>query len=401
MEYYIPRGFKFSGIYSGIKRDKSREDLVLVTSDRPCTAAGVYTQNLVCAAPVIVDRGRTPSKDVRAVVVNSGNANACTGERGLADAKTMARIAAECAGASDEKAALVMSTGIIGHFLPMEIVEQGIRTAAEKLASDEASLIKTARGLMTTDTRMKLFSTTVTVDGTPVNVVVMGKGAGMIAPKMATFLGMILTDARMKPATADMFLQRVADRTINCVTIDGHTSTNDSFLLLANGAAYENPENAPDAAESPEFYAAVEKLCTQLARAMADDGEGASHMITIKVRGLKTEVDARRVARSVADSPLVKCAFAGNDPNWGRIVSAAGYVDVPFDVAKVSLRVNGFLLFDAGAPAAFDPAEVSASMAANREITVELTFGEGKAGTRFWTSDLTAEYVHINADYHT
>ncbi len=401
MTHHVPRGFRFSGIYSGIKRDKSREDLAMVVSDRPCTAAGVYTQNLVCAAPVIVDRQRTPSADVRAVVINSGNANACTGEQGVADAKAMARLAALCAGADNENAALVMSTGIIGHFLPMEIVERGIQDAVALLASDEAAMIKVARGLMTTDTTMKLFSATATLDGVPVNVAVMGKGAGMIAPKMATFLGMILTDARMKPATADMFLQRITDRSINCVTIDGHTSTNDSFLLLANGAAYPDADDAPDAAESPEFYAVVEDLCTKLARAIADDGEGASHMITIHVRGLKTEVDARRIARSVADSPLVKCAFTGNDPNWGRIVSAAGYVDVPFNIARVSLKINGFLVFENGTPAKFDAAAVSASMKANREITVELTFGEGTAETCFWTSDLTVEYVHINADYHT
>ncbi|MDO4576007.1 MAG: bifunctional glutamate N-acetyltransferase/amino-acid acetyltransferase ArgJ [Planctomycetia bacterium] len=392
---FIPRGFRFGAIYSGIKRDASREDLTLIVSDKNCAAAGVYTRNLVCAAPVTLDRSRTPAKNIRAVVVNSGNANACTGQQGMKDAKQMAEWAARAAGAS-KTGALVMSTGIIGHFLPMEILEKGIAKVSQELGDDAASLEKAARGIMTTDTKRKLFTRQIMVDGVEVRLAAMGKGAGMIAPNMATFLGCVLTDAKLAPAAAQKLLQKVADDTFNCITVDGHTSTNDTLLLLANGAS-----GSVDVAKNKDFENALHEICAELARSIPADGEGASHLVTIHTRGLKTKLHARRIARLIAESPLVKCAFAGNDPNWGRIVSAAGYSGVDFDVKKVTLHVNGFLLFEKGAPADFDADKVSRSMSENHEIVVELQFAEGNADARFWTCDLTTEYVHINADYHT
>jgi len=393
---FIPQGFRFAAMYTGIKQDKTRADMTFIASDRPASAAGVFTQNLVCAAPVVLDRSRVPSEKIQAIVVNSGNANACTGERGLQDAQQMARWAAEAIGA-DEEGALVMSTGIIGHFLPMDTIEKGIQKITKKLKDDERSLIAAAKGIMTTDTHHKLFSKQVTLeDGTVVNIAGMAKGAGMIAPNMATFLGIVLTDAVLDGKSAQKLLKKIVHTTFNCITVDGHTSTNDSLLLLANGAA-----GGQSAAKSKDFANALESICADLARSIPEDGEGASHLVTINVKGLKTEADARHIARLVAESPLTKCALYGNDPNWGRIMSSAGYSGIPFDVKKATLHINGFLVFANGAPTDFDAAEVSRSMASEREITIDLKFGEGRQSCRFWTCDLTADYVHINADYHT
>lgn len=368
----------------------------MIASDVPCSAAGVYTQNLVCAAPVTFDKSLTPCDGIRAVVVNSGNANACTGERGFQDAQTMARWASAAVGAP-EGSALVMSTGVIGHFLPMDVLERGIPEVAKHLGTDEASLVAAAKGIMTTDTVHKLFTREITLsDGRTVRIAGMAKGAGMIAPNMATFLGVVVTDAVLNPAEAQALLREIAGRTFNCITVEGHTSTNDTLLLLANGLA-----GGENAAADDAFRSALEGVCADLARSIPADGEGASHLVTIHVTGTRTESEALRISRLIAESPLVKCAFAGNDPNWGRIVSAAGYAGIPFDVNAVTLHLNGFLLFEHGSPVAFDPAEVSKSMRENREIVVELAFAEGSARARMWTCDLTTEYVHINADYHT
>lgn len=393
---FIPKGFKFAAIYSGIKQDQSRADMTFIASDVPAAAAGVFTQNLVCAAPVVLDRSRVPSEKIQAIVVNSGNANACTGERGLKDAEQMARWAAEAVGAAED-GALVLSTGIIGHFLPMEVIEKGIQKITKKLKDDEKSLIAAAKGIMTTDTHHKLFSRQVTLeDGTVVTLAGMAKGAGMIAPKMATFLGVVLTDAVLDGKSAQKLLKKIVNSTFNCITVDGHTSTNDTLLLLANGTA-----GGSNVAKNKAFEEALEGICADLARSIPEDGEGASHLVTINVKGLKTEADARQIARLVAESPLTKCALYGNDPNWGRIMSSAGYSGVSFDVKKATLHINQFLVFADGAPTDFDAAAVSKSMASNREIVIDLKFGEGRQGCRFWTCDLTTDYVHINADYHT
>lgn len=395
MAHYIPQGFRFASLYSGIKQDTSRPDMTLIVSDVDAVGAGVYTQNLVCAAPVVLDRSRTPGSHFRSIFAISGNANACTGERGYRDAVRMAELAGEVLGTPAEST-LVLSTGIIGHFLPMETIEKGCREIVHHLASDETALDGVARGLMTTDTVPKCFTKKVLIDGVEITLAGLAKGSGMIAPNMATFLGVVLTDAKLNPTAAQKLLQNVADKTLNCVTVEGHTSTNDTLLMLGNGLS-----GSVDVTENPAFVAAVEEICEAMARSIASDGEGASHLVTIHVHGTKTEADARKIAREIAESALVKCAFTGNDPNWGRIVSAAGYAGVAFDVAQVSLDVNGFRLFEKGSPVAFNAAEVSRSMRENREITVDLRLGEGTEEIRFWTCDLTTEYVHINADYHT
>lgn len=393
----VPQGFRVAGVHAGIKRNPQKPDLALVVSEVPAVAAGVYTQNLVFAAPVGLNRRRTPSAAIRAVVVNSGNANACTGKQGDRDAARMAELAAEVCGARPEQA-LVLSTGVIGEFLPMPKIEAGIRAAAARLGSDDESLLSAARGMMTTDTRHKLAGRALQLAGGRVLVTGLAKGAAMIGPRMATMLAVILTDAALTTDAAQQALSEAVDDSFNCISVDGHMSTNDSVLLVANGCAGGEPLAG---AGLGEFRAALGEVCRELARAIAADGEGATHLVTIDVTGCATREAAHKIAKTIAESPLVKTAIAGADPNWGRIVSAAGYAGVGFDPARVSLRVNGFLLYERGAPAPFDPEEVSCSIRDSRDTSILLGFHEGNAAVRFWTTDLTADYVRLNADYHT
>ncbi len=392
----IPQGFKLAGVHCGLKKSSQNPDLSLFVSERPAAAAGVYTQNLVFAASVALNRELTPAKDIRAVVVNSGNANACTGERGLADARRMAALAAEVAGAGP-KQALVMQTGIIGEFVAMPKVEAGIAAAAKQLGNDEAALISAARGLMTTDTVPKIYGRRLKLAGGEVRVLGVAKGAAMIGPNMATMLGLVLTDAVADAGTLQEILSDSVDDSFNCISVDGHMSTNDTVLLLANGASGVTPEGA----DAQAFRQAVHEVCGDLARAIIADGEGATHLITIDVKGCASRAQAHRIAKTVAESPLVKTAVAGADPNWGRIVSAAGYSGIAFRPEGVRLTVNGFKLFEAGAPLPFNADEVSQSISGNRETQVTLEFSEGDKSVRFLTTDLTAEYVRLNADYHT
>jgi glutamate N-acetyltransferase/amino-acid N-acetyltransferase len=393
----LPKGWRMAAVHAGIKRNATREDVTLVASDRPATAAGVYTTNLVFAAPVALDRSRTPGTGFRGVVINSGNANACTGRRGLDDATQMAALAAGELGATGEQM-LVLSTGIIGEFLPMSTVEKGIRAAAAALADDEKAAVTAARGMMTTDTRPKMAGGSFTADGATCTVFGMAKGAAMIGPRLATMLGIVVTDAAVAPADAQRLLGAAAEETFNCVSVDGHMSTNDTVLLLANGAA-GGPPLSGDGLRA--FGQTLHSVCEFLAREMADDGEGATHVMRIEVTGAACRDSARQIARTIADSPLVKTAVHGADPNWGRIVSAAGYSGVAFDPTQVVLRVNGTLLFEAGCPVPFEADRVSAAIKANRETLIELRVGSGPGRIRFYSSDLTADYVHLNADYHT
>ena len=393
----LPRGFRVAAVHAGIKRNASREDVTLVASDLPATAAGVYTTNLVYAAPVAYDRSLTPGRNFRGVAINSGNANACTGARGLDDAQAMAAAAGKLIGAAADEV-LVLSTGIIGEFLPLEKITRGLEQAAARLADDDEAIVTAARGMMTTDTRPKLAGSTFTADGTSYTLFGMAKGAAMIGPRLATMLGVVLTDAAIEPADAERLLREAAETSFNCVSVDGHMSTNDTVLLLANGAAGGGTLHG---AGLEAFGKALSAACETLAREMADDGEGATHVMRIEVTGCATRDDARQVARTIADSPLVKTAVHGADPNWGRIVSAAGYSGVRFDPAQARLRLNGTLLFQAGAPVPFDADAVSASIKAARETLIELEIGSGPGAIRFYSSDLTAEYVHLNADYHT
>lgn len=397
MAIRVPKGFLVAGVHCRLKRDLRKPDLALVVSESPAVAVGVYTQNLVYAAPVALDRSRTPSDRIRVVVINSGNANACTGERGLQDAYEMARLGAESAGAEEDQA-LVLSTGVIGHYMPMDKISQGIKLASAQLGSDEDALVSAARGMMTTDTVHKLAGRTLSIRRREIQITGMVKGAAMMGPNLATMLGVIMTDAALDMETAQAALRSAVADSFNCINVDGHMSTNDTVLLLANGAAGGGVLAGDDLTT---FSKTLNNLCADLARAIPADGEGASHLITIEVSGTKSREDALQIARTIANSPLVKCAITGADPNWGRIVSAAGYAGVHFDPALVSLYLNGFLLYQGGTPVDFDAKSVSDSVRNNRDTLIQLQVGEGGARGRFWTTDLTQEYVRLNADYHT
>ncbi len=393
---WIPRGFRASGVKAGIKPSGGL-DLAVLAADGPCAAAGTFTTNRICAAPVKWCRDLLPAEDVRAVVINSGNANAATGLEGLANANRTAARAASLLGCQAEQI-LVASTGIIGHQLPMDRLESGLEPAVAGLTSDPDGFRTAARSIITTDTRPKIVSERRVIDGREVNLLGLAKGAAMIGPRMATMLAFILTDAPLWANDLREILAVAVDSSFNCLTVEGHASTNDTVLLLSSTAATE-PILQGEAIEA--FAAMVRSACESLAKDIADDGEGATHFITIDVEGCLDTENARAIARAVAESALVKTAIHGADPNWGRIVSAAGYAGVPFREEELSLWINGVLVYRDGAPVPFDAGGLSESIKQQRPVDLRLTLDSGSATARFWTCDLTAEYVRLNADYTT
>jgi glutamate N-acetyltransferase/amino-acid N-acetyltransferase len=394
-QWHLAHGYRYAGIHSGLRSEPGRRDLALVVSDQPAAAAGVFTQNRLAAAPVHVCRERLPTDEALGVVICSGNANACTGGQGLDDARRMTAVAAACLGCRPEQV-LVCSTGVIGQRLPMARIEPGIRKAAEQLAGGAASLELAAHAILTTDTHIKVSTRAVDADGIEVRLTGFAKGAAMIGPNMATMLAFVFTDAPVSPEHLARLAQSAAAQTFNCITVEGHTSTNDTLLLFANGSG-----PALQGSGLAAFDGAVTAVCADLARAIAADAEGTSHLITIDVEGMRDENEARRVAKTVAESALVKTAVFGADPNWGRIVSAAGYAGVAFDEKDLSLWLGDMLLYHDGSPMPFDAATASAYLKNNRDIHVRLRFSLGAARCTFWTCDLGYEYVRLNAEYTT
>ncbi|QDU39357.1 Arginine biosynthesis bifunctional protein ArgJ [Maioricimonas rarisocia] len=389
----LPVGFRVAGHACGIKSDPTRLDLALFASDRPCAAAGVFTQNRVVGAPVQVSRERLPSAEIRGVVINSGNANACTGERGLEDARAMTAAVAgqlEC----NARSILVCSTGVIGHFLPMEKITAGLPEACKRLADSGEEFERSGRAMMTTDTFPKLIGGQIELEGGRIALSGVCKGAAMIAPNMATMLAVMMTDAVLSPEQAQQMVSRAVDRSFNSISVDGHTSTSDTVFLLANGAS------GVTVSDETAFQAALDDACRELAQMIIRDAEGAEHFVTIDVTGLPDDRQAHRIAKVVAESMLVKTAITGNDPNWGRIVSAAGYAGLPFDEADVTLAINGTTIYEHGVPLEYPEETVSQSMARG-EVHIDLTIGTGPGKSRFWTSDLTSEYVRLNSEYTT
>lgn len=393
----MPIGFSAAGMHCGIKKDPALSDLAVFASSLPCSSAGVFTSNLVNGAPVKVSRQRVLRNSTRAVVMNSGNSNACTGQKGIEDAEWMTGLCARELGCANEDV-LVCSTGVIGRFLPRAPIQAGIPSVVARLSATPDGLMAAARAIMTTDTFPKLSTRNAEIGTRSVRVTGVAKGAAMIAPNMATMLSVIMTDAAVTPADADRLLRHAVGQSFNCISVDGHQSTSDTVLLLCNGGWGGGQMSAADQGRLQEM---IDDVAGDLARAIIRDAEGADHAITIDVRGLPTREAAFRIAKSIADSALVKTAITGGDPNWGRIVSAAGYAGVPLQEKDISLRLNGFLLYEAGAPLPFQPAEVSASIKGNRDVSIELDLTLGNESCRFWTSDLTAEYVRLNADYTT
>lgn len=392
----VPGGFQAAGVKAGIKPSGAL-DLALLLADKPCAAAGTFTTNQVAAAPVQWDREHVPSAEVRAIVVNAGNANAATGREGYANVRRTAEAAAARLGCLPEQV-LVASTGVIGHPLPMDRLLGGLDRAFEAIGSEPARFHDASKAILTTDTRPKVVSLARTLSSGTVHLLGMAKGAAMIGPRMATMLAFLLTDANVAVESLQPILADAVEQSFNCISVEGHTSTNDTVLLLASGASAREPLAGADL---EAFAGLVRGACQDLARRIPQDGEGAAHLITIDVEGCRDRRQARTIAAAVADSPLVKTAIAGGDPNWGRIVSAAGYAGVPFDPSEVSLWLNGVLLFQCGSPAPFDAAKLSAGLKTGRDVSLRLAFALGTASVRFWTCDLTAEYVRLNADYTT
>ena len=399
-----PRGFRAAGVYAGIKTRHS-PDIGLLVCENPATAAAVFTTNAVFAAPVKVGREHVAGGKLRGIVVNAGNANACTGKQGEKDAYRMCDLAAKVVGCQ-RREILPSSTGIIGHPLPMAKVEAGIADAGQYLGDSLEHALLFADAILTTDLKRKSAAVEFKVGRDTITLAGVCKGSGMIGPRMAlaktarplhaTMLAYLTTDARVAPAVLRKLIASATDASFNAVTVDDHTSTNDTAAILASGLG--------PALDSPRaikrFESALNEVCQSLAYQIAADGEGATKVVIVRVRGARTPKDAAAMARAIANSPLVKCAMHGNDPNWGRIVSAAGLAGVPFDPDKATLMLQGTVVFRNGQPVPFDPEKVSQSLK-SPEVTAELACRLGKSDATVWTCDLSKEYVTINADYHT
>ena len=390
-----PAGFRAAGVACGIKKSKGL-DLALIVSDTPASSAAVFTTNKAVAAPVIVSKARLQASGghSRVVVINSGCANACTGPDGYHTAEAMADAAAAAAGV-DPSQVLVASTGVIGVSLDRQRVTDGVAAAAKVLARDGGPAA--ARAIMTTDPFPKEAAIEVTTASGTYRVGGIAKGSGMIEPLMATMLAVVTTDATIEPALLQRALTAVTDVTFNAITVDGECSTNDCVFALANGAS--GVTIAEGAFE--HFVEALRRVCEVLAVGIVRGGEGATKLVTIEVTGGATDVEAKRAARAIANSPLVKTAVHGADPNWGRLVAVAGRAGVEFDLERARVQIGEVELFAGGRP--FDERAAQASEhLLNTEVTLRVDLGTGKGGAaRMWTCDLSADYVKINAEYRT
>ena len=393
----LPRGFRSAGLACGIKEKKTTFDLSLFVSDVPCAGAGVFTKNQVCGAPVKVSRERVPGDSLRAVVINSGNANACTGEQGIEDARWMTGLVSTGLNVAPEEV-LVCSTGIIGRFLPRTPIEAGIPASIQQLGADSESFLNAARGMMTTDTVPKQATRLLNVGDQEIRVSGVAKGAAMIAPNMATMLSVIMTDAPLDAAQADQMLRHAVDRSFNCISVEGHTSTSDTVILLANGAA---GSKALSDAERGELQTALDEVAMELGQAIIRDAEGADHFVTVEVSGAAARADAMEIARTIANDALVKTAIAGSDPNWGRIVSATGRTSVKLTERDIVLHINGTLIYEDGRPADYNEQAISDGIRQNRDVLIQVQLPFGDEQVVFWTSDLTQEYVRLNSEYTT
>ncbi|MFK7765989.1 MAG: bifunctional glutamate N-acetyltransferase/amino-acid acetyltransferase ArgJ [Mariniblastus sp.] len=392
----LPLGFKFSGITCGIK-ESSAPDLALISTSKPSVAAGVYTQNVVRAASIDWNRNLTPSDKFQAVVINSGNANACTGQQGIQDNERMANLTSQAIGASPAQV-LVLSTGVIGHLLPMDKIETGIQASAKILGANQDDFEKASQAILTTDKSNKTTFGSLEIRGSQINIAGMAKGAGMIGPNMATMLAIMMTDAKISMANAQTILADAARQSFNRISVEGHTSTNDALLLICSGESNIEISSAEDL---KQFSQVLTDSCIDLAKRIPSDGEGSTHLVAIEITGAKSESEADQAARTIAMSALVKTAITGADPNWGRIVSAAGYSGVEMKIEETDLSINGHVVFKNGQPIEFDAALISQSMSDNFETKIQLKIGSGPCHATHWTSDLTTEYVRFNSQYTT
>jgi glutamate N-acetyltransferase / amino-acid N-acetyltransferase len=391
-----PRGFRAAGVSAGIKANRGL-DLALLVSDVPAQAAAVFTTNLAIAAPVVVSRDHLARSAgiTRAIVVNSGCANACTGEEGLLVAREMATETARLVGCPTEQV-LVASTGVIGVSLPPDKIRSGVPAAFTALGNGIEQGALAARAIMTTDPFPKESATEISIGGREVRIGGMAKGSGMIEPMMATMLGFVTTDASVPKALLDRALREAVNDTFNAITVDGECSTNDCVMLLANGASGVSIDDSSYQA----FVAGLTAVCRDLALGIVRGGEGATKLVKVVVTGGMSSDEARKAAKAIANSLLVKTAIHGGDPNWGRLIAVAGRAGVAFELSRAAVLIGPTVLFKNGKP--YDEAAPEAAeYLKGKDLTVSVDLGAGSAASTVWTCDLSAEYVRINADYRT
>ncbi len=405
MAVTFARGFRAGTAACGIKAftagasaipSTQRSDLCVVQSERMCDTGGVFTTNRVKSASVVIDNLHLQHNRVQALVINSGNANACTGAQGFKDALLMAKLTADRLDLDPDQV-LVSSTGVIGRYMPMDAVKVGIAAACSDLNASHGA--DAARAIMTTDTVPKTAELEISIGGTSVRVGGMCKGSGMIHPNMATMLAYITTDAAVEPGLMASMVKSVADHSFNQVSVDGDSSTNDTFLMLANGAA-QNPVVTAGSPEAEVLRHAMLRVAQQLARSIARDGEGATKLITVRINGGASDSEAGTAARTVASSSLVKTAIHGGDPNWGRIVCALGYSGADMAIDRLHLSIGGVVVFERGAGVEVDLGAVR-KIFEQPEIEIVASLGMGDGAAEAWGCDLSEEYVRINADYTT
>jgi glutamate N-acetyltransferase / amino-acid N-acetyltransferase len=398
-EASLPHGFRFAATACGLKKTGAL-DLALFSSDVPASAAAVFTQNLVVAAPVLISKQhlRASRGRMRAVIVNAGNANCATGDAGhTAAQRTVLETAKRLNCRADEL--FVCSTGVIGVPLPVEKILRALPKLSRNRRASARSFAELSLAICTTDTRPKTASATFPMAGKRIHLVGCAKGAGMIHPNMATTLAFVTTDAAIAPSLLQKTLQDVTSQTFNAISVDGDTSTNDTLLVLANGGAGA-PTIKKGSKAHHAFTVALEDVCRSLALQIVADGEGAQRVIEIEVRGAKSQAAARRIAETIATSPLVKTAFAGGDPNWGRVFAAAGRSGVRFDPSRVEITMAGIPVLRRGQPLDFNERAASNRLLADH-VHIVVHLHTGTAAARYWTCDFTAEYVRINASYRT
>ncbi len=400
----LPRGFRWAAVKAGIKAS-GRTDVAIAVADRAASAAVMFTKNQVVAAPVIVGRKHMAATQgrVKVVVVNAGNANCATGAPGIAVAEQICDKAGELFNCPANEV-FPSSTGIIGVPLPVEKLTAALPFASERLSNSNKAAEDFATAIMTTDTKMKVSQATVEAAETTVRIFGCCKGAGMIGPQLgpphATMLVYIFTDLALDPAPLRELLEGRVEASFNSISVDGDTSTNDTVLLLASGASGVKWSDSPRSFQD-DFCDALQQVCNELAHAIIDDGEGVTHVVALEISGTANDADAKIIAKSIAHSPLCKTAWSSADPNWGRIMAAAGYAGISFDPMEASVTIGGITVFDRGVRAAgYDEAAVHEKMK-QREYTIAVNLGTGPGRCRFLTCDLTVEYVHINADYST
>ncbi len=391
----FPKGFKAAGVKAGIKKSGNL-DLALIYSEKEAAVAGTFTKNQVAAAPVFVSKEVVKGGKAHAICANAGCANACTGEQGMGNARAMAKAAADAVGCAASEV-IVASTGVIGVQLPMENVTAGVKAAAAELAEDGS--VNAGNAIITTDTYSKSCATEIEIGGKKVRFGAIAKGSGMIQPDMATMLCFITTDAAIEQPLLQAALSEIVEVTFNMISIDGDMSTNDMVVVLANGAA-GNAAITSKGKDYELFRDTLKALCTGLAERIAADGEGATKFLTIHVTEAASFDSAKQVAMSIAKSPLVKTAFFGEDPNWGRVICAVGYAGVPMVPEKTVVKFGGIPVYAKGVGADFDESALRKVME-EHDIVIEVSLGLGDAEAKVWSCDFSYEYVKINGEYHT